>query len=292
MLSAMSRFARPRMFTIGEFSKITGLTVKTLRFYHEQGLLTPTCVDDQTGYRYYAETKAETARIIARLRGLNFSLTEIAQILTRCEDDADILDSLQRRRDAIEKTIGEYRDISRSLDQIISQEREAREAMRQASFEVAEKTLDKMLIAGVRMKGKYCDCGRAFAQLGRRLGRYICGKPMLLIYDMEYKEDDADFEACMPIRKGGWHVPEHGGEGRENISVRELPGGRCLTLLHQGPYDELGRSYCKLLDFIKRQGHEIQSPCREVYIKGPGMIFKGNPKKYLTELQMVIKETA
>ncbi|MEX2120445.1 MAG: MerR family DNA-binding transcriptional regulator [Pirellulales bacterium] len=39
-------------FSIGEFSKITGLTVKTLRFYHEQGLLVPSCVGEETGYRY------------------------------------------------------------------------------------------------------------------------------------------------------------------------------------------------------------------------------------------------
>jgi effector-binding domain-containing protein len=63
-----------------------------------------------------------------------------------------------------------------------------------------------------------------------------------------------------------------------------------VGLLHQGPYDELERSYAKLLDFIKHKGYEIQSPCREVYIKGACMIFKGNPKKYLTEPQMVTKE--
>ena len=48
------------VFSIGEFSKITGLTIKTLRFYHEQGLLTPTTVDEETGYRYYAEAKIES----------------------------------------------------------------------------------------------------------------------------------------------------------------------------------------------------------------------------------------
>ncbi len=37
------------MFSIGEFSKVTGLTVKTLRFYHEQGLLVPSCIDEETG---------------------------------------------------------------------------------------------------------------------------------------------------------------------------------------------------------------------------------------------------
>jgi DNA-binding transcriptional MerR regulator len=47
------------MFTIGEFSKVTGLSVKTLRFYHEEGLLVPTSVDDATGYRYYDGSPTE-----------------------------------------------------------------------------------------------------------------------------------------------------------------------------------------------------------------------------------------
>jgi DNA-binding transcriptional MerR regulator len=43
------------VFSIGEFSKITGLTVKTLRFYHEQQLLPPASIDDRSGYRYYSD---------------------------------------------------------------------------------------------------------------------------------------------------------------------------------------------------------------------------------------------
>jgi effector-binding domain-containing protein len=153
--------------------------------------------------------------------------------------------------------------------------------MNSASFEVEEKTLAAMLIAGIRMKGRYSDCGPAFAKLGRRCGFRINGKPMMLIYDMEYREEDADFEPCMPVR---------GGKSGDGIDVRELPGGRAVTLLHQGPYDELGRSYAKVLDYIKQKGYCAQTPCREVYLKGPGMIFKGNPKKYLTEIQMLIAE--
>ena len=44
------------------------------------------------------------------------------------------------------------------------------------------------------------------------------------------------------------------------------------------------------LQYARRQGLDIQLPTREVYIKGPGMIFKGNPKKYLTEIQLPIAE--
>ncbi len=71
------------LFSIGEFSKITGLTVKSLRFYHEQNLLAPTAVDDQTGYRYYDAEKIGPARVIAQLRELEFSLSEIAEIFAQ-----------------------------------------------------------------------------------------------------------------------------------------------------------------------------------------------------------------
>ena len=86
------------MFTIGEFSKITGLTVKTLRFYHEKGLLVPALVDDQTGYRYYDARQIEKARVIAQLRGLEFTLEQIAEMLAASDDEADILVFLERQK--------------------------------------------------------------------------------------------------------------------------------------------------------------------------------------------------
>ena len=54
--------------------------------------------------------------------------------------------------------------------------------------------VEEMLIAGLRMKGKYSDCGTGFARLGKAVGRYICGKSLCLYYDGEYREDDADYE--------------------------------------------------------------------------------------------------
>ncbi len=73
----------------------------------------------------------------------------------------------------------------------------------------------------------------------------------------------------------------------EGIEVRDLPGGHCVALVHKGPYDEMGRSYAKVFDYIKEHGHQVEMPTREVYLKGPGMIFKGNPKRYLTEIQVL-----
>lgn len=153
--------------------------------------------------------------------------------------------------------------------------------MSETDYQIEEKTVEPILIAGLRMRGQYQDCGKAFGQIGKNFGFKINGKAMMLCYDEEYKADDADFEPCMPVR---------GGESKNGIDVRELAGGRCLSLLHKGPYETLSSSYEKLLDYGNENNIEFAKPSREVYIKGPGMFFKGNPKKYLTEIQLMIRE--
>lgn len=270
------------MFSIGEFSRITGLSIKTLRHYHEKGLLPPPLVDARSGYRYYNEQSVERARVIARLRAMQFGLAEIAEMLGNCDDEADILDHLERHKQALETSIRTQRGIVSSLDRIIAAEKEAIRAMENSEFQVEEKRLEPMTMAGVRMKGRYSECGKGFSILGRGVGRFVCGKPFCLYYDAEYREDDADFEACMPVRAAA--------RPAEGISIRKLAGGRAVCLVHKGPYEELGRAYEKILAYIQSQRLEALIPSREVYLKGPGMIFKGNPRNYLTEIQILVAE--
>lgn len=268
------------MYTIGEFSRITGLSVKALRFYHEKGILVPSHVDEESNYRYYDARSVERARIVAQLRALEFTVQEIKDLLERCDDESDALEFLERRKDSLNAEIRRRRGIVREIETIITKEREAQKAMQDAKFEIEEKTVPAMLVAGVRMKGRYSDCGKGFALIGRKLGRYIGGHALCLYYDGEYREEDADLEACMPLR---------GRAEAEGISVRELPAIRCVALLHRGPYDTVGRSYEKVLAYVKEKGYQVALPTREVYLKGPGMIFRGNPKNYVTEIQIPIE---
>lgn len=269
-------------YSIGEFSQVTGLSVKTLRFYHEKGILLPSSVDDATGYRFYDAGKIEKARVIMRLRQMEFSIEDIAAVLGECGDEADILNYLERQKGILQQRIHEDRDIVRSLSEIIAKEKAARQLLESGSFAVAEKTVAPMLVAGIRMKGKYSDCGNGFSQLGKAIGRHICGKAFCLYYDCEYRDGDADFEPCFPVRK---EVAAAG------VSFRTLAGSRCLTLIHRGPYDQLGRSYAKILKQAGELKLKILLPTREVYVKGPGMIFKGNPKNYMTEIQLPISSS-
>jgi DNA-binding transcriptional MerR regulator len=267
------------MFSIGEFSKISGLSVKTLRFYHEKGLLVPAAIDPENGYRLYDDRNIERARVIVLLRDLEFPLDDIAEILAACSDEEDALAHLERQQASLSERIRRLRGAVSRLDRLILREREAREAAL-GSTEIQERVMDDVLAAGIRMVGRYSDCGKGFATLGRRLGRNIAGPPFCLYYDDDYRDDDARFEPCMPIRR---EVRSDG------VEVKRLPGGKAVSLVHQGPYEELGRSYAEILRYVKRRGYEISLPTREVYLKGPGMIFRGNPRKYLTEIQLPVK---
>jgi DNA-binding transcriptional MerR regulator len=271
------------LFTIGEFSKISGLSVKALRFYDEKGLLKPAQVDAATDYRYYDDVSVERARIIARLRELQFSLDEIARFLLEFGDESDLLDAMHRQKRAIIERMRIDRKVVKALEEVIDRETEVARLLESGRFSVEEKRLEPVILAGLRMQGRYEDCGRGFTTVARTMGRQLAGRPLCLYYDAEYRDEDANFETCFPLRQ---EVPSRG-----DVRVRTLPSQCCLSLVHQGPYPQLGRSYRKLLVEAKRRGCALQLPTREVYLKGPGMIFQGNPMRYLTEIQLPINES-
>lgn len=265
-------------FSIGEFSKISSLTIKSLRLYHEKALLVPE-VDRFTGYRYYNEANYERARAIQVLKTFNFTLAEIKEILDDCDEENELLPQLERKLAEIDDKIQRYHEISSMIQSFIQHQRESNMSNHK-EFEIEEKELETVLIAGYRMTGRYQDVGKGISLLYKKLGHHINGKAMTLYYDREYKEEDADFEPCFPVRKG---------KDAEGISVRELKGGRCVSLIHKGPYETLGNSYKKVYAYLNEKGYRTALPTREVYIKAPGWILKGNPRNYLTEIQIMIE---
>src|SRR6202034_2111372 len=80
------------MHRIGEFASLTGLSVKTLRFYDEIGLLMPASVGSHTGYRLYSADQVERARYILSLRQFGLTLAEIKAILATGASERDALE--------------------------------------------------------------------------------------------------------------------------------------------------------------------------------------------------------
>jgi DNA-binding transcriptional MerR regulator len=265
------------LFSIGQFSRLTGLTLKAIRLYHERGLLPPSWIDESSGYRYFTDRDVERARTIVRLRGLELSLSEIEELFTSYDVGAGALAFLEQQRQRIAARRQRLGHVARELDRMIRAEREALARLADEPAEIVEQTLEPLLVASLRWKGTYAETGRMLGRLYRTYGRRAAGPPLNLYYDDEYKDEDADIESCLPVRPAG---PAAG------FSVRTLPGGPCVSLVHRGPYSELGRSYGRLMRYLQEHRYAWSLPIREIYHRGPGVLFKGNPKNYLTELQV------
>jgi len=266
-------------YTIGEFSQASRLTVKALRFYHEEGLVEPARVDQETGYRYYDDVSLTRARAVVWLRGLDFTIAEIKELLASpAPEDGDLAALLTRKAGEISRKAEHLRHVKREIDLFLAREKEIQ--MLQVKDTVEEKTLDDILIAGLRFRGRYDEVGKRLGELARVAGRVLAGGAFSLYYDAEYKEEDADIEVAFPVRK-----PIRA----EKIDCRVLKGGRAVTLIHRGPYSEIGRSYKRLFDYLREKGLSPLTPGREVYLKGPGMLFAGNPRKYLTEIRVMVR---
>jgi len=264
------------LLSIGEFSQVTRLSVKALRLYHEKGILIPGSVNLRSKYRYYGSKDVERALIICRLRELGFSLQEIRVIVGGSQDDTQIAAHVQKKLVEIGLAIRKYKSIQANLELFLDSIMEEKMIYK---TDIESEKIPEILVCGIRFRGKYSEVGAKFAALFRTAGRRALGKPFSLYYDGEYKEEDADIEACLAVKK---EIRKAG------IACRLLPGGTALTMLHYGPYEELGRSYQRLYEHCRENNLEILLPMREQYLQGPGMIFRGNAKKYITKLMFLV----
>jgi DNA-binding transcriptional MerR regulator/effector-binding domain-containing protein len=267
------------VLSIGEFSHVAHLTIKALRHYHDQGLLVPELVDEETGYRYYGPGSLERARAIQALKEMGFSLAEIATLLAEAADDADLGAALARKVAQIETEIKEQKLMQKRIREFLDFLKESEEPAYAGEI-IAEEQVPEMLVLGLRHQGSYQEIGRLIGMVFRKAGRHAAGGPFCLYYDGEYKEDGADFEVCVPARAR---------VGIEGLDCRTLAGGRAFTLIHNGSYETLGTSYAKLFEHLRKAGASLELPIRETYLKGPGIIIRGDPARYRTRLMVMAK---
>ena len=267
-------------YRIGDFSQVTRLTVKTLRYYHEIGLLEP-CRIEASGYRWYDEAAVRRAGLIQKLKGLEFTLEEIQRILRESQDDADLVAVVRRHLAEVEGRLARDRAIRNQLTVLLNSET-GEETMKTTDETVSWTTLAETRVASLAFRGRYDEIGPRYAQLFKLYGRFVSGPPLALYLDPEYREADASVEACVPLRAGAPAA------GKEGVEIKVLPGMKVAQVIHRGPYDTLGDSYKKVFDFLAAQGAQAVTPSREVYLKGPGFILPRSPKKFVTVIQIPV----
>lgn len=264
------------MYQIGEFSRITCLTVKTLRYYDQEGILVPS-VRSESGYRLYSSADFEKAQVISLLRELGFSVAELRDAVDRCQDPGELQAILQEKRFFLSQELREKQKLMRNIDRRLTQLEKVETTMADYKFEI--KSFSALRVASLRSRIPYGQTGQQFSKLYKAVKGGGDGAPFNLYYDGEHA-DPADMETCIPLKDSA-HP--------SGVTVRTVPACRALCTVHVGPYDTLNLAYKALIDYANEQNLQLQTPSREFYLRGPGMIFKGDPNKYETQIAIPLK---
>lgn len=273
------------MLRIGDFSKIGQVTIKTLRFYDERGLLKPAHVDEWSGYRYYMVGQLTDLNRILAMRDLGFSIEEIERIMHRRPDPDRMAEMLwERKREIVERLEHEQMQLQRVEARLRQIEQEG--AM--SEFEVVVKSVEPAIVASIRETiPAYPAVGMLYGDLYRHLGRVAPGFARgcaAIWHDPEYKESDVDAEAIVFL--SDWAS----GDGR--IKVYELPGVETTaSLVFTGPYSEFNRAYGAITKWIDENGYRIAGPNREIYLRGPEPPGNQNDPNCVSEIQFPVERS-
>ena len=148
------------------------------------------------------------------------------------------------------------------------------------NYQIELKEFEALTVASIRYKGKYSDVGKYIGTIYKEAKGKTSGAPFCCYYDDEYKEE-ADIELCVPVS---------GKVAGVNITTKQLPKIKGISVTHIGSYETLHLAYKAVLDYASEHDLECLLPSREIYHKGPGMIFRGNPNKYVTEIVIPVEQ--
>lgn len=272
------------MFKIGDFSKISRIPVKTLRYYDEIGLLHPVEVDRFSGYRYYAADQLPRLNRILALKDLGLSLEQIRTLLDRDLDAGELRGMLLRRQAEIDQRVRQERErLARVAARLNIIETEGN----MPEYEIIIKELPPLRVASVRGTiPTYPEQGRLWGELERELRqqRFQTSEPCFTIYhDPEYREHNIDCEVCELV--GNAPIQDSG-----QMKVYELPAVTAATIVHHGSFDTLTNAYTAILKWIPENGYRIAAPEREVYVyNGNGPTRQDDPS-YVTEVQFPVEK--
>lgn len=270
------------MLKIGDFSRLSRVSVKALRYYDEIGLLKPVKVDQFTGYRYYSAEQLPRLNYIVLLKELGLSLEEIARLLADGAPLLRVTELLHLKQAEARIRLDEEQKRLAKLEELLLQiEKEGD----MSDYQVLTKKVESQKVASLRgVIPTYGDIGGLYGELFGYLGRNrakIAGPPLAIYYDCEYRESDVDVEAAVPI-KGDLSA-----SGR--VVVRELPAEEEVAyVVFQGGYDGFNQVYRALMEWVEKNNRQISGPTREIYLRGPGDT--KNPAEYVTEVQLPVSK--
>lgn len=273
------------MLRISDFSKLTHVSIRMLRYYDTQGLLKPEKVDEQSGYRYYSAKQVPQLQKIVLLRDLNFSVAQIQDLLQHWNNDY-ILEQFQNKicelTASIEAANSQIHNIQSAITHMNSNQLEQ-------CYNVTLRTIPDYPVISLRRRVmSYFDEGMLWQELFTFVQQnhieidHSARNNIAIYHDTEYFETGVDIEVCFLVKKLG--------KDHDGFTYRIVNGVEHMAcMMVYGPYENIAGAYHTFTAWLDQSEQYRMGPLsRQVTIISGE--HTDHPEEYLTEIQIPLVE--
>jgi len=272
------------MLTIGEYSRLTQVPSKTLRYYDEIGLFMPMEVDAETGYRYYSMKQLPQLYRVLSLKELGLSLKQIRDVLNENISAEELRGMLRLKEVQLEALIEAEQQrlifVRNKVKQL-----EANEVL--GRYDVILKEVPEMQIAMMRetiaakmhLKESLAFMFNTIQHFLRERKLSPAGHGFNIYFDEEYRETEMDVGAAFPIHANV--------DGTQDVTITTLHPATMASVIHRGRLEELEYAYVSMLSWIEKNNYHIVGASREIALHYDPT---GKPEDFVTELQFPVQK--
>lgn len=246
----------PGLLSIGDFACATQLSIKTLRNYHQSGLLEPAEIDPQSGYRRYAVEQIPIAQVIHRFRDLDMPLAEIHAVLAAPDlTTRNALVSAHLRR--LEHDLARTQDAVASLRDLLDGPADTPDIGQRAVPEVRAAAISELIDVRDAAHWYQGALGELYATLSAQA--IPLSGPAGGVFTRElFADERGEATIFAPIASTVRPM------GR--VRPMTIPGCELATTVHRGPHDGVDRAYGALATYVTRHALGVDGPIREYYL--------------------------
>jgi DNA-binding transcriptional MerR regulator len=246
---------------IGDFSRMTHLSVKALRFYHDQGLLEPARIDPSSGYRFYRTSQVPVAQVIRRFRDLDMPLDQVKVVLqapdveTRTREIIAHLSTMETRLAELQTSVA-------SLRALLEGPRERPEI----EFRSIPATRALAVTATVTVQEAWAWGTVVFSEIYARIeqaGQAPAGPGGALFPAGFFELHQAELTAFVPV---GGPVLDGTGPGGGRPGIVTIPGIEAAVMAHDGSPADSDQTYGALGTAVAERAIGVEGPIREYYL--------------------------
>jgi DNA-binding transcriptional MerR regulator len=248
----------PASLSIGDFSRATHLSIKTLRHYHRLGLLAPADVDPDTGYRRYTTEQIPSAQVIRRFRDLDMPLEQIRAVL----DAPDLRvrnDLIAAHLTRLEHDLARTQGAVASLRDLLTDPAHVAPVILRRVPAAPAATITSVVSSDELLPWFPGALGELYATL-EASGITPAG-PAGGSYATElFAEEKGEATVFVPTAA---NVPLVG-----RVTQRVIPPAELAVIVHCGSHDNVDRSYGALAAYVAEHALQVDGPIREYYLLG------------------------